>query len=79
CAATASSIRCRRSRYSSMAATAGLTQEETARQLSLAVRTVVNHLHRIRAKLGVRDVSKMRAVLHPGPALATPARTRAGQ
>ncbi|MFF4842931.1 LuxR C-terminal-related transcriptional regulator [Streptomyces collinus] len=62
-----------------LAATAGLTQEETARQLSLAVRTVVNHLHRVRAKLGVRDVRGMRAVLYPGPAPAAPARTRAGQ
>ncbi|MFJ8595150.1 LuxR C-terminal-related transcriptional regulator [Streptomyces sp. NPDC093598] len=48
-----------------LAGASGLSVEETARGLSLAVRTVINHLRRIRSKLGVKDAGEMRTALFP--------------
>ncbi|MEG8277212.1 LuxR C-terminal-related transcriptional regulator [Streptomyces sp. AHA2] len=55
-----------------LAAASGLGVEETARRLSLADRTVVNHLRRIRSKLGVTDTGRLRTALFPDPRPAGP-------
>ncbi|MFG2608506.1 AAA family ATPase [Streptomyces sp. NPDC048514] len=55
-----------------LAVASGLPREETARRLSLADRTVVNHLQSVRSKLGVRDIGGIRSALHPLGARGVP-------
>ncbi|MEU9227900.1 LuxR C-terminal-related transcriptional regulator [Streptomyces massasporeus] len=50
-----------------LAGASGLSVEDIARGLSLAARTVINHLRRIRSKLGVKDTSDLRTALFPRP------------
>ncbi|MFJ4280712.1 LuxR C-terminal-related transcriptional regulator [Streptomyces massasporeus] len=50
-----------------LAGASGLSVEDIARALSLAARTVINHLRRIRSKLGVKDTGDLRAALFPRP------------
>ncbi|MFH8573902.1 LuxR C-terminal-related transcriptional regulator [Streptomyces sp. NPDC017993] len=63
-------VRCRltgRELDVALAAASGLSSEEIARRLSLAVRTVVNHVQRICAKLEINDRRMLRTAIHRMP------------